>query len=173
MIKHIILLFLIITLSACSNDEPCSTITCNEFGCIGTYTGPEFDYSKPKGKKDIAHQFSNKIADRVGNELKQLYRQNKFSKVDLENISMSTQDMNGAGNVIYKIHIPFVQVTDSCDAFTAFDHRGGWNHIIKERGVRKEFVNKKDVQLIEKKTKEGLQEFWIQFKHKDYQSRCK
>jgi hypothetical protein len=173
MIKHKILLFLIITASACSNEEPYSTITCNEFGCSGRYIGPEFDNSKPKGKKDIAHQFSNKIADRVGDELKKLYIQNKYSKVDLENISMSTQDMNGTGNVTYKIHIPFVQVSDSCDAFTAFDHRGGWNHIIKERGVRKEFVNKRDVQLIEKKTKEGLQEFWIQFKHKDYQSGCK
>ena len=160
-------------LLACSNDEYESTISCNEEGCTGMYVGPEFDNSKPNGKKDIAHQFSNKISDRVGNELKKLYTQHKYSKVDLENISMSTQDMNGTGNVTYKIHIPFVQVSDSCDAFTAFDHRGGWNHAIKERGVRKEFVNKKDVQLIEKKTKEGLQEFWIQFKHKDYQSGCK
>ena len=85
---------------------------------------------------------------------------------------MSTQNMNGAGNVTYKIRIPFVQVTDSCDAFTAFDHRGRWNHVIEEVGVRKEFVNKKDVQLIEKKTNEGLQEFWIQFKHRDYQAGC-
>ena len=159
-------------MSACSNDEPYSTINCNEIGCSGTYIGPEFDNSKPNGKKDIAHQFSNKIAERVGDELKKLYTQNKYSKVDLENISMSTQDMKGTGNVTYKIHIPFVQVNDSCDAFTAFDHRGGWNHVINEGGVRKEFVNKQDVQLIEKKTKEGLQEFWIQFKHEKFQANC-
>ena len=159
-------------LLACSNDKYESTIACNEEGCTGTYIGPEFDFTKPKDKKDIAHQFSNLISDSVGNELKKLYTQNKYSKVDLENISMSTQDKNGVGNVTYKIHIPFIQVNNSCDAFTAFDHRGGWDHIIKERGVRKEFVNKKDVQLIEKKTKEGLQEFWIQFKHEKYQANC-
>jgi hypothetical protein len=158
---------------SCTDQKPEYKITCNETGCSGTYVGPEFDWSKPIDEQDIAHQFSNKMSDRVGDELKKLYRQKKYTKIDLEKISMSTQDMNGAGNVTYKIHIPFVQVTDSCDAFTAFDHRGGWNHVIKERGVRKEFVNKKDVQLIEKKTKEGLQEFWIQFKHKNYQSGCK
>ena len=68
-------------LLACSNDEYESTISCNEEGCTGTYVGAEFDNSKPNGKKDIAHLFSNKISARVGNELKKLYTQNKLGKL--------------------------------------------------------------------------------------------
>ena len=40
---------------------------------------------------------------------------------------MSTKGM-GSGNVIYKLSIPFVRVSEKCDAYTSFDHVGGWNH---------------------------------------------
>ena len=81
--KNVIVFMVASILLACSNDEYESTISCNEEGCTGMYVGPEFDNSKPNGKKDIAHQFSNKISDRVGNELKKLYKKftNKDSKV--------------------------------------------------------------------------------------------
>jgi len=34
----------------------------------------------------------------------------------------------GYGMVSYELSIPFQQVTEKCDAYTYFDHVGGWNH---------------------------------------------
>ena len=165
--KKGVLMLIAGVLFACSKDKIESSISCTEKGCTGTFTGPEF-----QDGEDIAHQFSNKMSGRVGDELKKKYEEKNYSKIDLEGIEMSTEGMNGIGTVTYKIFIPFQRVDKPCDAYTAFDHRGGWNHIIKESGVRKEFANKKEVQLIEKKTKEGLQEFWLQFKHEKHQAHC-
>lgn len=148
------------------------SVTCSDSGCYGVYSGPEFDRSKPIIEQDVAHRLSNEMAKCVGEELKRLYRQKKYVKVDLKNISMSTKDMDGLDDVVYEVNIPFIEVPNACDAFTAFDHRGGWGHSKKERGVRKEFAKEKDVRIIEKSTEEGLQEFWLQYKHKDYLFDC-
>ena len=43
-------------------------IECSENGCEGTYDGPEFINGS-----DVAHQFSNKMTERVGDKLKELY----------------------------------------------------------------------------------------------------
>lgn len=152
--------------------SPIYNIICSDSGCYGVYSGPEFDRSKPKIEQDVAHRLSNAISKSVGEELKKLYQEKKYVKVDLENISMSTKDMDGLDDVVYEVNIPFIEVPNACDAFTAFDHRGGWGHSKKERGVRKEFAKEKDVRIIEKSTEEGLQEFWLQYKHKDYLIDC-
>ena len=164
---------MLFTFLSCTGQKPEYEITCTETGCSGTYTGPEFDLSKPIKERDIAHQFSNHMATRVGDDLKALYKQKIYVKVDLTNIKMTTKDMNGIGNVVYTLKIPFVSVKKPCGAFTAFDHRGGWNHKILGSTVRNVFRNKKNLQLIEKNTPEGLQEFWVQYQHMGYQSGCK
>ncbi len=89
---------------------------------MGTYTGPEFINGS-----DVAHQFSNKMSAAVGDKLKELYKNELYGKVDFSNIQMSTEGM-GTGHVVYSLSIPFVTVKEACDAYTSFDHVGGWNH---------------------------------------------
>ena len=151
--------------------EQTSNISCTENGCNGTYIGPEFNEMG-----DIAHKFSNTMSGKVGDKLKELYRQGKYKKVDLNNIRMSTDGM-GSGNVTYKLFIPFIDVQNNCDAYTSFEHVGGWNHtpelnrrISELSGVLlpgDEF----DISNL-KRTKEGLQEYWIQWRNKQVQADC-
>jgi hypothetical protein len=147
-------------------------IYCSNVGCSGIYTGPEFDSSG-----DVAHQFSNKISNDVGEKLKELFRSGDYSKVDMKNIVMTTQDMDQQGDVTYYVSIPFIKVTNPCDAYTSFDHVGGWGHT-PELDRRKSELSKLLLpndefnisDLI--KTPEGLQEYWIQWRNKDLQSSC-
>ena len=146
-------------------------IECTENGCIGTYSGAEFINGK-----DIAHQFSNKMSNAVGNKLKELYHEKKYKKVDFSLIKMTTQGM-GSGKVIYTLLIPFSSVNSKCDAYTSFDHVGGWNHTPALNRRKKELANVsmkgQDLDISElKKTPEGLQEYWIQWKNKKTQSDC-
>ena len=164
---QLIILLLTTAFLSCWQSEAKYDITCIENGCSGTYTGPEF-----VNGSDVAHQFSNHMARRVCEELKELYKQKKYTRVVLGEIKMTTKGMNFIGDVTYSLEIPFESVSDPCEAFTSFDHRGGWGHKIKESSVQYSFRNKSNVQLIEKNTPEGLQEFWIQFQHRDYQSQC-
>ncbi len=135
------------------------------------YIGPEFINGS-----DVAHQLSNKMSGEVGDKLKELYGQGKYSKVDFHNIVMSTEGM-GTGRVQYFLSIPFVSVQDKCDAYTSFDHVGGWDHA-PELSSRKKQLNKlllKGEQLEVSKLKvtpESLQEYWIQWKNKLTQSSC-
>lgn len=164
----IAILILMAAFLNCTHSEPVYEINCTENGCSGTYQGPEF----VKGS-DVAHQFSNHMARRVGSELKVLYEQKKYAKVALEEIKMTTTGMNYLGDVTYFLEIPFKSVSDPCKSFTSFDHRGGWGHKLKEIDIQHTFRNMKHLQFIEKNTPEGLQEFWVQFQHKDHQSGCK
>ncbi len=146
---------------------PSDSIICGEGGCSGTYFGPEFINGS-----DVAHQFSNQMAEAVGNYLKKCYAEKKYSKVDLKNIKMSTQGLDNLGDVTYELFIPFMEVEDACLASTAFDHRGGWNHKITKSQAIRVFKNKKQLEFIELSTAEGLQEFWIQWQHDDFQKHC-
>jgi len=146
-------------------------VKCNENKCTGNYIGLEF-----VNGSDVAHQFSNKMSEVVGDQLKALYRQGKFSKVDFETIHMSTEGM-GTGSVIYTLTIPFIPVNERCEAYTSFDHVGGWNHSPNLSKRKQELSGA----LIEghqlsisnlKTTPEGLQEYWIQWKNKVVQSDC-
>ncbi|WP_157766090.1 hypothetical protein [Aquimarina aggregata] len=147
-------------------------IECTENGCSGTYTGPEFINGQ-----DIAHQFSNKMSGNVGDKLKELYREKNYKKVDFSSIKMTTQGM-GSGKVVYYLFIPFTSVNSKCEAYTSFDHVGGWNHApaLNKRKRELEGVTLEghtlDISKITK-TPEGLQEFWIQWKNKKTQSDCK
>jgi len=142
----------------------------NEF-CKGVYTGPEFVEGS-----DIAHQHSNKMSSAVGDKLKLLFEKKMYSKVDFQNIEMTTEGM-GSGLVTYDLKIPFLRVKDECESYTSFDHVGGWNHA-PELNKRKKQLSKallKDDKLNISKlktTKEGLQEYWIQWRNKEKQKYC-
>lgn len=166
-----LIFFLAIFGFACSNPPTKSEIHCSDYRCVGTYVGPEFIENE-----DIAHQFSNKICNSVGDHLKSLFIAGKYSKVDFPKIKMSTIGM-GTGMVTYKISIPFIRVKSRCQAYTSFDHSGGWNHApdLEERKIQLNnalLPNQKLVISPLFKTKEGLQEYWIQWKNKELQEDC-
>jgi hypothetical protein len=171
-IKYISILIILQLFISCSSHHFDNTeIICTDSGCYGTYIGPEFI----KGR-DVAHQFSNKVCNIVGGKLKNLYKAGKYSRVDFSNIRMTTKGM-GSGNVIYRITIPFIIVNEKCQAFTSFDHVGGWNHapaLTARKAQLKTALMKNDLLNISGllKTKEGLQEYWIQWRNKDIQSEC-
>lgn len=144
---------------------------CTNNECYGQYEGAEFINGS-----DIAHQFSNKMSAAVGDKLKELFSEGEYSKVDFDNIVMTTTGM-GSGNVIYYLKIPFKRVDSKCEAYTSFDHVGGWNHspalIARKKQLNKALMinHKLDISKL-KTTPEGLQEYWIQWKNKVTQAMC-
>jgi hypothetical protein len=154
-----------------TQNDTVTPIECTEKGCQGSYAGPEF-----VNGSDVAHQFSNEMSGKVGDKLKSLYKKGTYSKVDFSKIEMSTKGM-GSGKVVYKLSIPFQRVDQKCDAFTSFDHSGGWNHSpaisARKKHLQKALLKgeKLDVSPL-KTTPEGLQEYWIQWKNKTVQASC-
>ncbi|TSJ39007.1 hypothetical protein [Fluviicola chungangensis] len=151
---------------------------CTDSACSGMYRGVEFvperyiDQLKLNGT-DVAHQYSNKICEYVGKKLKQLYRDSLYSKVDFNHIRISTKGMNGDSNYVeYKVYIPFKRVPKS-QAMTAFDHCGGWGHTPELKKRKFDLLSSPNKIVRNKrlwisrlfKTKEGLQEYWIQWQH--------
>jgi hypothetical protein len=89
---------------------------------------------------------------------------------------MATRGM-GSGTVEYYLSIPFVKVDQKCEAYTSFDHVGGWNHApaLKQRRQQLQplLLNNDTLNISTlKKTPEGLEEFWIQWRHKEVQKEC-
>ncbi|QCW98665.1 hypothetical protein FGM00_00455 [Aggregatimonas sangjinii] len=146
-------------------------IVCSDSACEGIYEGPEF-----VNGSDVAHQFSNAMSAKVGDQLKDLFIKGAYSQVDFSKIRMSTKGM-GSGQVVYQLFIPFVSVTKKCDAFTSFDHVGGWNHApaLSARKAQLGPALMPDDSLhisALKTTPEGLQEYWIQWRNKITQALC-
>jgi hypothetical protein len=158
------------------------TPVCTEEGCSGKYTGPEFVDEQTALEldltgTDIAHNYSNLMAKHVGEQLKVLYKQGKFVKVDFANIQMTTQGMNdGDEYVEYEVSIPFVRVKSKQEAMTSFDHSGGWGHAPELAKRKAQLLNSPSRIVKNNKlwispllsTPEGLQEYWIQWQHRDY-----
>ena len=176
MINKLILIVFIFYFLGCSNttlniNDESVKIKCTEHSCVGSYSGAEFI-----NNSDVAHQFSNRMSEVVGEKLKQLYETGKYSKVDFSNIVMTTKGM-GSGNVVYELTIPFKTVDEKCQAFTSFDHVGGWNHTpaLSSRKAQLQSALLKgetlDISKL-KQTPEGLQEYWIQWKNKTIQVDC-
>lgn len=154
---------------------------CSDSACSGMYRGVEFVSERYIDRldlngTDVAHQYSNKMCEYVGKKLKQLYRDSLYSKVDFNRIRISTKGMNGDSNYVeYKVYIPFKRVPKS-QAMTAFDHCGGWGHkpALKKRkhdllSSPSKIVKNKRLWISHLfRTKEGLQEYWIQWQHSDY-----
>lgn len=180
-IKRCIMICLIAILATISCSSPASIekkqeknekITASDFVCEGSYVGPEFIEGD-----DVAHQFSNEMSKKVGDQLKKLYKAGKYAKVDFEQIKMSTKGM-GTGQVTYKLRIPLKRVKTKCEAFTSFDHCGGWNHppAIELRIEQLSTIllpgDKLNISPL-KTTPEGLQEYWIQWRNKEVQAECR
>ncbi len=147
-------------------------IRCSEKGCEGTYKGPEF-----VDGADVAHQFSNTMSAAVGDALKACYRKGAYAKVDFFNIRMTTEGM-GSGMVTYSLYVPFKRVSTACEAYTAFDHVGGWNHkpaLHQRKAELSRLLMRGQALAISplKTTPEGLQEYWIQWRHRTVQVACK
>lgn len=158
------------------------TPICDENGCRGSYSGPEFVDEKYVESlhltgTDIAHNFSNLMARCVGEQLKSLYEKGVYVQVDFTKIVMTTEGMrDGDDSVNYYLKIPFKKVKNKSQAMTGFDHSGGWGHTpaINERKAKllnadpAIVKNKKLYVSPLKKTPEGLEEYWIQWKHTAY-----
>ena len=162
------LLFLIFSLSLA---PPNHQIHCDDNSCYGSYEGPEF----VKGS-DVAHQFSNHMSWAVGDRLKDLYRAGDYAMVDFDGIEMSTEGM-GSGRVIYYLKIPFKRVEEACEAYTSFDHVGGWNHspalAARKRQLQKALMPGQQLLISDlKSSPEGLQEHWIQWRNGKVQAHC-
>ena len=168
--KVFVVLFFSLFLLSCKSSEY-SEIYCSDEVYEGEYFGREFINGA-----DIAHQFSNKMAEKVGLKLKELYKVGKYRKVNLNGISMKTEGM-GSGKVNYKLIIPFSQVRIKCEALTSFDHVGGWGHKPelnrRKKELQKFLMSGHSLEISNiKKTPVGLQEYWIQWKNKDIQKEC-
>jgi hypothetical protein len=150
-------------------------LVCNDSFCSVNYSGPEFTIHKGE-IIDTAHRMSNLISGEVGKKLKSLFDKKKYAKVDLKKIRMTSIDMNNLGSVKLEIFIPFKRVKNPCEARTGFDHSGGWDHDPEIEERKKDLSG---IALCEEleispliKTPENFQEYWIQWKHKDFQANC-
>lgn len=157
--------------------------TCTDAGCKGEYKGPQF--LKSDGS-DVAHQYSNTMSYYVGVKLKELYNRGIYVKVDLKNIVMTADPVQYGENynqTHVTIDIPFIRVKNKCDAYTSFDHVGGWGHTHKiNLSDRKsklstlllpgETLDVSNLKMTHKNVNESLNEYWIQWKNKTTQSDC-
>lgn len=156
------------------------TPVCTEEGVSGVYKGVEFvdweyAYKLHLTGTDIAHNYSNFMCKYVGDHLKDLYRQGKYSKVDLKHIRMTTRGMgDGDRYVEYRVYIPLIRVRKQ-KAMTGFDHSGGWGHTPDLKKRKKDLLKGKIVKRKKLyisplyKTPEGLEEYWIQWQHTELQ----
>ena len=157
--------------------------TCTETGCKGTYSGPQFLKSD---SSDVAHKYSNTMSYYVGVKLKELYKQGIYVKVDLKNITMTAVPVQYGENynpTKVTIDIPFIRVKNKCDAYTSFDHVGGWGHSsdLDLEGRKSklstlllpgETLDVSDLKITHKEERKSLSEYWIQWKNKVTQSDC-
>lgn len=150
-------------------------LVCNDSFCKVNYSGPEFTIHKGE-IIDTAHRMSNLISGKVGKKLKSLFDKKKYARVDLKKIRMTSIDMDNLGSVKLEIFIPFKRVKNPCEARTGFDHSGGWDHDPEIEERKKQLLG---IALCEQleispliKTPENFQEYWIQWKHKDFQANC-
>ena len=152
------------------------SITISDHGLTGYFNGPEYNE-----QGDIAHQFSNKVANQVGEYLKVRYTKKCYLKIELDQVKITTKGLDQKDSVYYAIEMPFKRVKQ-CDAFTGIEHCGSWNYqpklflnrrfnTLKEHLAADWSVGKMEYKFY--KSTEGFQEYWIQFKHKDYQQGCK
>ena len=150
-------------------------MVCTDSFCKVNYSGPEFTIHKGE-IIDTAHRMSNLISGEVGKKLKSLFNKKKYAKVDLKKIRMTSIDMDNLGSVKLEIFIPLKRVKNPCEARTGFDHSGGWDHDPEIEKRKKKLSGIAVCEQLEIspliKTPENFQEYWIQWKHKDFQANC-
>lgn len=146
---------------------------------LASFEGPEF-----LNNRDTAHLLSNLVANELGSHLKKEFNKKNYLVVDFKNTKIQTK-----GNpqfrypsveiVLYTIEMPLLKVRNPCDAFTGIEHRGTWARNDIETGFP-EWIQKLKSQITVGEinsqlftTPEGFKEYWVQFKHKGFQSNCK
>lgn len=155
-------------------------ISISTSGFNGSYRGLEFSNEGPLDERDVAHRFSNKIADTIGYFLKQQNLKGIFLKVDFKNTQIRTSGLDLEKHVVYTVSMPFLK-TKKCEGYTGIEHCGSWTDEANlelrarmqelQKSLKTISVGKPDVHFF--KTPEMFQEYWIQFKHKEYQADCK
>ena len=155
------------------------SVTIDQNGLYGTYKGLEFVDTGDVMYNDVAHQFSNFVADTLGKFLKASYKAGNYYSIDFKKTKITTKGMDMKDTVVYCINMAFKK-TDKCGASTGIEHCGSWG------GQEDDLLKKRLDETIQKLaaisigrpktckyvTKEKFKEYWIQFKHKNYQGDC-
>jgi hypothetical protein len=159
--------------------KPNYSVTIDQNGLYGTYKGLEFVDTGDVMYSDVAHQFSNFVADTLGKFLKASYKAGNYYCIDFKKTKITTKGMDMKDTVVYCINMA-LKKTDKCGASTGIEHCGSWggqkDDILKKR--LDEALQKLAAISIEKPktckyvTDEKFKEYWIQFKHKNYQGDC-
>jgi len=198
-INYLMLLFCMAALIACNTDRPKKqdekskrenqlkrekpdSIRIDKTGLYGIYRGVEFSDTGDIRHRDVAHQFSNRVAHILGKYLKAEFKAGNYLSIDFKKTKITTAGMDLKDSVVYCITMIF-KSEKKCDASTGIEHCGSWSqdeitsrYFLKKRlvelkkSLQKINVGKPDVHFY--KTAEKFQEYWIQFKHKDYQRDC-
>ncbi len=138
---------------------------------FANYEGAEFNQDG-----DIAHQLSNRVADTLGKYLKAAFTKGDYLALDFDHTKITTEGLDLKGSVNYCIQFPFLH-TNKRDAFTGIEHCGSWdnesNYSLYKK-LQERLVNLQKMSIGSIKTKqfttvEKFKEYWIQFKHKEYQ----
>ena len=155
------------------------SIKISETELTASYYGPEF-----LDGIDTAHRLSNLVATKLGKHLKSEFSKGNYLKVDFKNTIIKTEGKPvfvypSENYVNYQIKMPFIKVKNSCDAFTGVEHRGTW----AKNDIETEFpywINNLKAQIAVGnpeymlfQTPEGFKEYWVQFRHKNFQGKCK
>ena len=198
-ITCLMLLFCMAILIACQTDRPKNqdkknkreiqlktekpdSIRIDKTGLYDIYRGVEFADTGDVSRRDVAHRFSNRVADTLGKYLKAQFKAGNYLSIDFQKTKITTAGMDLKDSVVYCITMIF-KSEKKCDASTGIEHCGSWSqdeitsrYFLKKRlvelkkSLQKINVGKPDVHFY--KTAEKFQEYWIQFKHKDYQRDC-
>ncbi len=138
---------------------------------FANYEGAEFNQDG-----DIAHQLSNRVADTLGKYLKAAFTKGDYLALDFDHTKITTEGLDLKGSVKYCIQFPFLH-TNKRDAFTGIEHCGSWdnesnyslNKKLQERLINLQKMSIGSIKTKQFTTAEKFKEYWIQFKHKEYQ----
>lgn len=138
---------------------------------FANYEGAEFNQDG-----DIAHQLSNRVADTLGKYLKAAFTKGDYLALDFDHTKITTEGLDLKGSVNYCIQFPFLH-TNKRDAFTGIEHCGSWDNEsdyslykkLQERLVNLQKMSIGSIKTKQFTTVEKFKEYWIQFKHKEYQ----
>jgi hypothetical protein len=159
--------------------KPNYSVTIDQNGLYGTYKGLEFVDTGDVMYNDVAHQFSNFVADTLGKFLKASYKASNYYSIDFKKTKITTKGMDMKDTVVYCINMIFKK-TDKCGASTGIEHCGSWggqaDDLLKKR-LDETITNLAPLCIGRPKTykyvtDEKFKEYWIQFKHKNYQGDC-
>ena len=138
---------------------------------FANYEGAEFNQDG-----DIAHQLSNRVADTLGKYLKAAFTKGDYLALDFDHTKITTEGLDLKGSVKYCIQFPFLH-TNKRDAYTGIEHCGSWDNEsdyslykkLQERLVNLQKMSIGSIKTKQFTTPEKFKEYWIQFKHKEYQ----